>query len=108
MLAAGVLLAAGIQILRNARSGNRLHWIYIAIKVPVTLLVAVATYLFTRSIMNNVAASAPAGALGSSFTEIMVPVQTLLGAAMSLAYPITLVFLLRTRTAREYFASLTA
>ena len=28
----GILLAAGIQILRNRRSGRKLHWIFIAIK----------------------------------------------------------------------------
>ncbi|MBC8108714.1 MAG: hypothetical protein H7Z14_19175, partial [Anaerolineae bacterium] len=107
LLAAGVLLAAGIQILRNRRSGNRLHWIFIAIKIPVTLLVAAGSYLFTASMMRNISTTAPPGALGSSFMDMMILGQAVAGLLISLAYPVTLVFLLRSRTARGYFESLT-
>lgn len=109
LFAASVLLAAGIQVLRDRRGGNRLHWIFIAIKVPVTLLIAVATYLMTSSMMRNIHIhnTAPPGGLNNSYIDLMVTAQMVITLVMSLAYPVTLVFLLRSRTARNYFASLT-
>ena len=108
VVAAGVLVAAGIQVLRNRRSGRKLHWIFVAIKLPLALLTAVATYFLTEQMMRNVTAAVPGGpGTLPGFTTSMVLFQTLLGLAMALAYPITLTFLLRSRTARDYFASLT-
>jgi len=104
LVAAGVLLAAGIQMIRNRRNGIRLHWIFIAIKLPVTVLVAVATYLFTATMFRNVPVNTAAG---PNAMALMMIAQVSAGLIVSLAYPITLVFLLRSQTAKNYLALLT-
>ena len=108
LLTAILLFIAGIQVLRNRRGGRTLHWIFIAVKVPVVLIVGVITYLFTESMMRGVAATVPQTPLPMSMTSWMILLQTIVYGVISLAYPLGLVFVLRSRTAREYFAQLTA
>ncbi len=93
------LLVAGILVLRQSRRGATLHWIYAALKIPLVVLATVAAaevgYLFFSSMPS-------AGPARSTF-----PAATIMAAPaiLGLIYPIALLFILRSRSVRGYYAA---
>ena len=99
-LLAVYLLVAGIVTLRQSPRGATLHWVYVGLKVISTVCVAAgSTWLFHSAIQS----------IGRMTTTTAMPTMadmlpsTLFFAGLGLLYPIVLVILLRTRSAREYY-----
>ena len=111
------LFVIGILVLRDSRSGARLHWIYAVLKVPLVIVAAVGSHIMTSSMMSSFAASVP-GAPGvgisgagippatTSIMQSMMIVTAAVTAAIYLAYPLSLMFILSTRTVRDYYRAL--
>ena len=112
------LFVIGIMVLRDSRSGARLHWVYAMLKIPLVIVAAVGTHIMTSSMMSSFAASVP-GAPGfgvtggagvpaatTSIMQSMMIVTAAVTAAIYLAYPLSLIFILSTRTVRDYYHTL--
>jgi hypothetical protein len=98
--AAVVLVVGGIQLLRDKLIARRLHWLFAIAKFPIVVLASIATWLSYVSIL------ATAGTPMPQMSNWLVLLSTLMSATFALAYPIALLIILSTRTAKSYFASL--
>ena len=107
------LLVIGIVVLRDSRSGRTLHWWYVLLKIPVVIVLTVAWGFVWRDLSNSMNAflaanpppgmprtPTPFGGAGSIMTAWLTG-----AAVLALAYPIGLVFVLMSRTVREYYGS---
>jgi hypothetical protein len=101
MLLSIFLLIAGIMVLRDSRSAARLHWIYIVLKIPLVLLSSVLGYLFWQSFIQS---TSPAG---PSMPMPFYLVMAFFSAAIALAYPLGLIFVLMSRGVRRYYGPVT-
>jgi hypothetical protein len=94
------LLICGIMVLRQSPRGGTLHWIYIALKIPLEIFSGVAIWYFFSQMISSVATFGGGRAVNPGFTGMMaVPV------ALGCIYPIALLFVLSSRTVREYYAA---
>ena len=104
------LLVIGILVLRDSRSGRKLHWVFVGLKIPLVIVGAVAAwYLWTslyQSMSAAMAASAPPGTPRPPAVPGFMGVGTAVAALMALAYPVALIFVLNSRTVREYYGSI--
>ena len=96
------LLICGILILRQHNASAKMHVIYAVLKIALVILGAIGwTQLLsdwtTTSYVTR--GSVATGGLTSVWIGVMI------GAVLSVAYPIALLIALRTKTAREYFQS---
>ena len=91
------LLISGIMVLRHSPRGATLHWIYVAIKIPLEILVSMALWwFFSQMLSGNGAGARPLGALVTASS-----VSVVLGCI----YPIVLIFVLCSRRVREYYSA---
>ena len=95
-LLAAMLIIAGILVLRDSPSGRRVHVIWAAIKIPVAIYTALVYVLMMNSMFSQMAFPA-------AMMSTMAIAGAVLQAAFALAYPITLLFVLRIRSIREYY-----
>lgn len=94
------LLVIGIMVLRHSSSGARLHWIYVILKIPLSILAALAFAWMMSSLFGF--ARAGLGVSSSRFwTLILVYAGAI--AVFGCAYPFGLIFALRSRRVREYY-----
>jgi hypothetical protein len=107
-LLAVFLLVAGILVLRGVAVGGKLHWVYAVIKIPLTLLAALAGCWMWSGVMKFTAAMQAGGASGvtPAFANGVVMVFAIVLALLALIYPIALLFVLRTRGVRAYYNSI--
>lgn len=89
------LIVAGARTLMRSRNGDLLHAAYLWVKIPAILLAITANAWLLWS-----ASRAPAGSAVAR-SGALLPVG--LGILVQAAYPIALLFLLRTRSVRSYF-----
>jgi hypothetical protein len=103
------LLVIGILTLRDSRSARRLHWVYVWVKIPLVILAVIAGAWMMSGLMNSMATlpNAPGGPPPptAAWGNVMV-VYAIIGGMVALAYPIALIFVLRSRTAREYYGGM--
>jgi hypothetical protein len=103
------LLVIGILVLRDVRAGWKLHWWYIALKIPLVIVSIVASWYVWqgfRSSMNAfIAANPPPGAPGPPSIPLGGGMLIFL-AVLALAYPVALIFVLSSRTVRAYYGSI--
>ena len=102
------LIVAGVLTLRQPLGGRRLHWTYVAIKVPLAILAILAWAWLAYGLnkgMNTLALLA-ASPGPETFIGMFWFVALVLGTG-GLAYPIALVFALRSRAANEYYNMIT-
>jgi hypothetical protein len=102
------LMAAGVQTLRQSLAARRLHWVYVAIKVPLSIVGIVAWAWLLHGLergMSSMPMMASSGA-PTGFFMTLVFVALSLGVA-GLIYPIALVFVLRGRQANAYYNMVT-
>ena len=83
------LLVIGILTVRRSRAGRLLHWIYVAVKLPVGVAAVAAAVWFWRSLPTA----------GGDTPWVAVP------AAVGLLYPVVLIFVLCGRSARDYYGT---
>jgi hypothetical protein len=103
------LIIAGIWMLRDSPAAGRLHRIYVALKIPLIALAAIATWWTTSAVMSSVRTMTtiyPATAVMPTFGNMIAVIQAAVGAVFALLYPIALLIVLSTRTAKEHFNTL--
>jgi hypothetical protein len=106
---AALLIFAGIWMLRDSPAAGRLHRIYVALKIPLIALAAIATWWTTSGLMSSVTAMAAhsiAPAVMPTFGNMIAVIQAIVGAVFALLYPIALLIVLSSRTAKEHFNTL--
>jgi hypothetical protein len=103
------LMVIGGMVLRDHPAGAKVHWIYIAIKLPLIVVGAVAmSWLYSGLLagFNNMLkvtmppGSPPMPALGTRMAAAAV-----VGALFSAAYPIGLIFVLLSRKVRDFYGA---
>jgi hypothetical protein len=100
-----LLIVAGSLTLRDSPTAWRLHRLYLALKIPLIVVAAFATWWTYTSLMsgfNLQVAGAPGMAPMAGFTNMMAVVQAVIWATISMVYPITLLIVLSTRTSKDY------
>jgi hypothetical protein len=102
LLVAVALLIGGILLLRNSPGYLRLHWIYIIAKIPLVIVAAVASWMSSNAMMNSMASSMPPGAAAPNLGAFMI-IPAVVTALITMAYPISLIFIFATRTAKAYY-----
>ena len=100
LLLAVYLLICGIFTLRQSDKGATLHWIYVVIKIPAALLGAVTTGWVWWQFISSFNANNP------PFDKLTIAMAIL--AALGCAYPVALLFVLRSRGVREYYGGVRA
>lgn len=99
-----VLLWAGIAVLRRRKRGRSLHKFWAIAKIILIFLLCYAEYLYMggmfSSMMNSMPTSPPAP---TQMFEAMSMVGAFFNLIFGLVYPVTLLFLLRMKSIREYF-----
>ena len=105
-----LLLIIGIVTLRDSRSGAKLHWAYVLIKIPLVILAIVAHSWLASGFIAGMTASANAAAAAGGTAPVppnMGPVATfwvVLIALAAFAYPLALIVVLLTKTVRKYYS----
>jgi hypothetical protein len=99
-----VLLVGGILLLRNSIRYAQLHWIYVLAKIPLAFTAAIASWVTYKSMMSTIASNMPQGASPgmSSTMSLFMILPTLIWLIIVLSYPIVLIFILNSRTAKIY------
>ena len=94
------LLISGIFMLRQSPIAPKMHWIYVWMKIPMVLLTAAVG----MSVSMQFFGSLPGGRSASQLPWVVM-FTTAMPAVIAIAYPIALIFLLRSKPVREYFAA---
>jgi hypothetical protein len=102
LLVAIYLLVSGILVLGNSPAGARLHWIYVWLKIPIAIIAALALSWMMQSFVTSM--GMPAGGF-PFFSWSSVGIYS---GFWGCAYPIALIFALRSRTVRAYYAEAAA
>ena len=100
------LLVAGIQVLRDSPGGAKLHWWYVKLKIPLVIFASAVGLWLSESMMSGMAASMPAGMGGGTtmaFQRGMMIGGAVMSACFALAYPVALIFVLRSKSVREFY-----
>jgi hypothetical protein len=102
------LLVAGILTLRYSPRGRLLHWIYVYVKLPLSILSAGVSFWMWTSAMHSAMVTGPgapttqAAAAGSAMAGVMVGI---LPDFLGCIWPIVLIFLLMSKSVRLYYAA---
>jgi hypothetical protein len=107
MLVAVYLLIIGIVTLRDSRAGGRLHWIYVAVKIPLAIVMVVAYSMVASSLVagaNAAAAATPGAPAVAAGMGAMATFWVVMLGLAAFAYPLALVPVLLTKTVRKYYS----
>jgi hypothetical protein len=104
--AAVLLIVAGSLMLRNWPRADRLHRIYVAVKIPLIATAAIATWWIYSGMMSGMFIVNGTPGAQANFAHTMAMIQAVVMAGISLVYPVALLIVLSTRTSREYFKRL--
>ena len=100
------LLVIGILTLRDSPRAATLHWWYVVLKIPLVIVSTAVGLWMTSGMMKGMAAAMPAGPGGApppvSMMGIMA-ISAIMGMLFALAYPVALIFVLRSRTVRGHY-----
>jgi hypothetical protein len=105
-LVAVLLLFAGILMLKDSPRARPMHWLFVVLKIPLIALAAVAGWMTYTSVMNSMNAATPGGAFPASMGSAFGIISASFSALFSLLYPVALMIVLSTRTAKDHFATL--
>jgi hypothetical protein len=102
------LLVAGIQTLRDSPSGAKLHRWYALLKIPLVIVATGVGLWLTTGMMKSIMASMPPGAGGApgpqaAFMWSFIAARAIIPACLALAYPVALIFVLRSRSVRDFY-----
>jgi tellurite resistance protein TehA-like permease len=92
------LFICGLFVLRDSMAARRMHIAWAVLKIPLAVLGAIATTMM----MNDISAgtNGAAGGAQTVFGTVAIVLTILLG----LIYPIALLIVLNTQTARGYYS----
>jgi hypothetical protein len=101
------LLVIGILMLRQHPRAGMLHKLYAWIKIPVAIMGGIAWVLLWTSIMSSAVAAAPGGSTPATTGAVTTAVVTgsVIAIVVGCLYPVSLLFALRSKTVREYYAA---
>jgi hypothetical protein len=97
------LLIAGILTLKNSPGGGKLHWIYLGLKIPIAIGSAAATVWMWSTLMRSITVTTGTAAAGRMMSSAMS--MGIIPVAIGCLYPVALIFLLMSGSARRYYAS---
>lgn len=101
------LLIIGILVLRDARAGGKLHWIYVAIKLPLVIVAALAMFWLYSGVIagfnNAMRSAAPPGSAPPS-AAWSFGIYAVFVAVVSAAYPIALIVVLTSKSVRKFYS----
>jgi hypothetical protein len=103
LLLAIFLLICGIMVLRDSPHAPRLHWVYVSIKIPLVIITLAATSTMINQVMASMASISPVPSQTPLVARNMFTFVAIIGGALALAYPVALIFILRSRTVRAYY-----
>ena len=98
-----LLFVAGILMLRASRYAATLHWWYVLMKIPLVIAATAVSVWMWSGAMKVILASTPGAAGAGPLPWWMMHLSTFIGALLALAYPLALIFVLRSRRVRDYF-----
>jgi hypothetical protein len=99
------LLVIGILTLRGSPRGRSLHLIYAWLKIPVTILGAVAAWWLTTSFMEALMAGNSGNPMFQQGIFAGVGLQHAVMGAIALIYPVALLIALQTKAVKDYYSS---
>ena len=105
LCAAVLLIVAGSLMLRDSPMSWRLHRLYILIKLPLIAVAAVAMWWTYTSLFNgmmNMGGNQVGPQISRSVTNMMAVFEAGIMTAIALIYPIALLFILATKTSKDY------
>jgi hypothetical protein len=104
------LLVAGIQVLRDSPSGAKLHRWYVMLKIPLVIFATAVAIWLSTSMMSGMMSSLPPGVGGADAAVRFgfMLAGALIPACIGLAWPIALIFLLRSKSVRSYYNTVRA
>ena len=103
------LLVAGIQTLRDSPRGAKLHWWYAWLKIPLVILATATGLWLSYGMMSGMMAIMPTGPGAAppppqmGFMWGYMLIWAIIPACLALAYPIALLFVLRSRSVRDFY-----
>jgi hypothetical protein len=103
---AALLVAAGIFVLRDRRLSRRLHLIWAWLRIPLALLSA-AVYWQTMRQMFATMPAAPGTPIPTAFMDSVMLIGIIVQILIAWAYPVAVLIVMRTQTARAYYKTLT-
>ena len=102
-----VLFIAAIMVLKDARSGRKLHLVWAYLRIPLAIFGAFAYYRLmeqTMASMANMPGGPPAGSRTSmDFSELIGIGYDL---ARSLAYPVAVIIVMNNKRVKDFYATL--
>ncbi|HMB94922.1 MAG TPA: hypothetical protein VKK61_02670, partial [Tepidisphaeraceae bacterium] len=98
LLLALLLLVGGIVVLASTGRGRGLHLTYAWIKIPLAILTAI-TYVWMRNTSSGLWTVGPVTLMGTS----LIVVWSILEAFAACIYPVALLLVMRSATARDYY-----
>jgi hypothetical protein len=99
------LLVIGIFMLRQHPRAGRLHKIYAWIKIPVAIAGGIALVITWTSFIASAAAAGPGGAATAKGMATAGIAFAIVAVVLGCLYPVSLLIALRSRSMREYYAS---
>ncbi len=97
------LLVIGILTLRGSPRGRRLHLVYAALKIPVTILGAGAAWWLTTTFLEALLSTGGTNVMFQRGIFAGVGTQQAVMAVIALIYPIALLITLQTRAVKDYY-----
>ena len=102
-----LLIVAGVFVLRDHRLGRRLHLLWAWLRIPLALVSGVVSWQMMQAMFRSMAAAPGTPFPPQSMTWVAV-MSGGMQVVLAWIYPIAVLIVLRTRTARTYHATLTA
>ena len=102
------LLVIGILVLRHSPRGARLHWAYVWLKLPLAVVGALAYGWMMAEMMRGMSRTLAAAGGGAGFPlpGFFFALYSVIMLLIGWAYPIGLIFALRSRGVRAYYGSI--
>jgi hypothetical protein len=96
------LLVSGILVIRNSPRGRKLHLIYAAIKIPITILGGLGVWWLLTGFFSSMttASGMPNPGAGMSMS---VGIQTAVMCTLALIYPVALLIVMQTQAVKDYY-----
>jgi hypothetical protein len=97
------LLVIGIRVTRGLAQAVEQHWIYVWAKIPLVFLAGVTKWWMTVEMMRQY--STPTGGMTTPpalMANWIVAFSVVIGALFALAYPVSLIFILSSRSVKAY------
>jgi hypothetical protein len=98
------LVIAGILVLRDSSNARPLHWIYVWIKIPLTIAGGIAAWLMWQSVYGAMISGMPRAPGTAPPPRWAMSIFWVVAAGLGLSYPVALIFVLTSRNVKAYYS----